>query len=93
MIDSPRERRVPAWRAAAVMTRQGSPAIYQIGSTAHVGQRHGTGRVPGTRCFNRDSAKGTLSDGLAISRQAIAYLEGNLWKPTLVSPGVYLLPS
>ncbi len=30
---------------------------------------------------------------LTLLRRAIAYLEGNAWKPTLVAPGVYQLPS
>lgn len=44
-------------------------------------------------CFNCNSATGKLGDDPDTLRRAIAYLEGNAWKPTLVAPGVYQLPS
>ncbi|MEU6538821.1 endonuclease VII domain-containing protein [Streptomyces sp. NPDC047000] len=59
----------------------------------HVDHCHKTGRVRGVLCFNCNSAIGKLSDDPDIVRRAAAYLEGNVWKPTLVAPGVYQLPS
>ncbi|MEU9954040.1 endonuclease domain-containing protein, partial [Streptomyces sp. NPDC047939] len=62
-------------------------------SATHVDHRPGAGRVRGIRCFNCNSAVGKLGDDPDTLRRAIAYLEGNAWKPTLVAPGVYQLPS
>ncbi|MEU1349799.1 endonuclease domain-containing protein, partial [Streptomyces sp. NPDC005795] len=62
-------------------------------SAGHVDHRRRTGRVRGIRCFNCNSAVGKLGDDPDTLRRAIAYLEGNAWKPTLVAPGVYQLPS
>lgn len=59
----------------------------------HVDHDHGTGRVRGVLCFNCNSAIGKLRDDPDTMRRAIAYVEGNVWKPTPVAPGVYLLPS
>ncbi|MGW3147714.1 MULTISPECIES: hypothetical protein [Streptomyces] len=44
-------------------------------------------------CFNCDSGLGLLRDDPDAVRRAAAYLEGNSWKPILVAPGVYQLPS
>ncbi|WP_078869170.1 endonuclease VII domain-containing protein [Streptomyces sp. NRRL B-1347] len=60
---------------------------------AHVDHCHETGRVRGVLCFNCNSAIGKLGDDPDALRRAISYLEGNPWKPTLVAPGVYRLPS
>ncbi|WP_406433909.1 endonuclease VII domain-containing protein [Streptomyces sp. NBC_00631] len=59
----------------------------------HVDHCHKTGRVRGVLCFNCNSAIGKLRDKPDAARRAAAYLEGNLWKPTLVAPGVCQLPS
>ncbi|MEU5433344.1 endonuclease domain-containing protein [Streptomyces sp. NPDC020719] len=59
----------------------------------HVDHRRRTGKVPGVRCFNCNSAIGKLGDDPDTVRRAAAYLEGNSWKPTLVAQGVYQLPS
>lgn len=60
---------------------------------AHVDHDHETGKVRGVLCFNCNSALGKLRDSPDVLRRAIAYVEGNAWKPTLVAPGVYQLPS
>jgi len=53
-----------------------------------------TGRVGSVAyCFNRNQAIGESGDDPASLRRAIAHLEGNAWKPTLVAPGVYQLRS
>lgn len=54
---------------------------------------HQTGRVRGVLCFNCNSGLGLLRDDPAAAYRAADYLEGNAWKPTLVAPGVYQLPS
>ncbi|MFJ2718351.1 endonuclease VII domain-containing protein [Streptomyces sp. NPDC087437] len=59
----------------------------------HVDHCHNTGKVRGVLCFNCNSAIGKLGDDPDAVRRAAAYLEGNSWKPTLVAPGVYRLPS
>ncbi|MFJ8084480.1 endonuclease VII domain-containing protein [Streptomyces sp. NPDC096205] len=59
----------------------------------HVDHCHKTGKVRGVLCFNCNSAIGKLGDDPDAVRRAAAYLEGIAWKPTLVAPGVYQLPS
>ncbi|EFF90159.1 recombination endonuclease VII subfamily [Streptomyces sp. e14] len=59
----------------------------------HVDHCHETGRVRGVLCFNCNSGLGLLRDDPDVMYRAADYLEGNAWKPTLVAPGVYRLPS
>ncbi|MEU6367791.1 endonuclease domain-containing protein [Streptomyces sp. NPDC046931] len=59
----------------------------------HVDHCHKTGKVRGVLCFNCNSAIGKLGDDPDAVRRAAANVEGNSWKPTLVAPGVYRLPS
>ncbi|WP_332835394.1 endonuclease VII domain-containing protein [Streptomyces jeddahensis] len=59
----------------------------------HVDHCHETGRVRGVLCFSCNAALGQLKDQPDAMRRAAAYVEGNPWKPTLVAPGVYQLPS
>lgn len=78
---------------AMVAEQQGICCICLTGPAEHVDHCHETGRVRGVLCFNCNSAIGKLGDDPDVIRRAIAYLEGNAWKPTLVAPGVYRLPS
>ncbi|MGW5652409.1 endonuclease domain-containing protein [Streptomyces humi] len=71
----------------------GPGAIRFDASPVHVDHRHRAGRVRDVLCSNRNSAIGTLRDKPDAARRAAAYPEGNLWKPTLVAPGVCQLPS
>ncbi|MGW1890896.1 endonuclease domain-containing protein [Streptomyces sp. NPDC002004] len=82
-----------ARRGEPIASRQGLRVIRPKRSAVHVDHCHTTGRVPGVLCFNCNSAIGKLGDDPDAVRRAAAYLEGNSWKPTLVAPGVYLLPS
>lgn len=59
----------------------------------HVDHDHETGKVRGVLCSNCNSALGHIRDDPDVMRRAMAYVEGNVWKPTLVAPGVYQLPS
>ncbi|MYV93235.1 hypothetical protein GT350_23860 [Streptomyces sp. SID1034] len=59
----------------------------------HVDHGHTAGRVQSYLSFNCNSAIGLLGNSPDTVRRAAAYLEGNSWKPTLVAPGVYQLPS
>ncbi|WP_189986634.1 endonuclease VII domain-containing protein [Streptomyces capoamus] len=82
-----------AERDAMVVAQRGLCAICLDAPPAHVDHCHRTGRVRGVLCFNCNSAIGKLRDDPDVGRRAVAYLEGNLWKPILVAPGVYQLPS
>ncbi|UGY90494.1 endonuclease VII domain-containing protein [Streptomyces gobiensis] len=62
-------------------------------SAEHVDHDHRTGKVRGVLCFSCNAALGQFKDRPDAIRRAAAYVEGNVWKPTLVAPGVYRLPS
>ncbi|GAA1946466.1 endonuclease VII domain-containing protein [Kitasatospora viridis] len=59
----------------------------------HVDHDHETGRVRGILCFACNAALGQMRDRPDNLRRAADYLEGIVWKPTLVAPGVYRRPS
>ncbi|WP_369388233.1 endonuclease VII domain-containing protein [Streptomyces sp. CG1] len=80
-------------RDAVIVSQRGLCAICLAAPPVHVDHCHKTGRVRGVLCFNCNSAIGKLGDNPDAVRRAAAYLEGNLWKPTLVAQGVYQLPS
>ncbi|WP_267885859.1 endonuclease VII domain-containing protein [Streptomyces sp. ATexAB-D23] len=80
-------------RTPAPHTAGRDRATGPIAPASYVDHCHRTGRVRGVPCFNCNSAIGKLGDDPDALRRAIAYLEGNAWKPTLVAPGVYQLPS
>ncbi|MFF7750289.1 endonuclease VII domain-containing protein [Streptomyces sp. NPDC007971] len=80
-------------RDAMVAAQRGLCVICLDAPAAHVDHCHKTGRVRGVLCFNCNSAIGKLGDNPDAVRRAAAYLEGNSWKPILVAPGVYQLPS
>ncbi|MFI9581798.1 endonuclease VII domain-containing protein [Streptomyces sp. NPDC052236] len=82
-----------AERDEMISAQMGVCSICLAAPAVHVDHCHETGRVRGVLCFNCNSAIGVLGDDPDIIRRAIAYLEGNAWKPTLVAPGVYQLPS
>ncbi|MFJ3517721.1 endonuclease domain-containing protein [Streptomyces sp. NPDC090131] len=54
---------------------------------------HQTGKVRGVRCFRCEAAPAQFKDRPDVMRRAAAYVEGNLWNPTLVAQGVYRQPS
>lgn len=82
-----------AERDATVASRRGLCVICLKPPAAHVDHCHKTGRVRGVLCFNCNSAIGKLGDDPDAVRRAAAYLEGISWKPIIVAPGVYQLPS
>ncbi|WP_340382021.1 endonuclease VII domain-containing protein [Streptomyces sp. SS7] len=82
-----------AERDAMVASHMGLCVICLKAPAIHVDHCHQTGRVRGVLCFNCNSAIGKLGDDPDAVRRAAAYLEGTPWKPTLVAPGVYQLPS
>ncbi|MFF4758042.1 endonuclease VII domain-containing protein [Streptomyces sp. NPDC001292] len=82
-----------AERDEMVASQMGLCVICLKAPAVHVDHCHNTGKVRGVLCFNCNSAIGKLGDDPDAVRRAAAYLEGNSWKPTLVAPGVYQLPS
>ncbi|MCX5202286.1 endonuclease VII domain-containing protein [Streptomyces sp. NBC_00237] len=82
-----------AQRDEMIASQAGVCTICLKAPAVHVDHCHKTGRVRGVLCFNCNVAIGKLGDDPDTIRRAIAYLEGNAWKPTLVAPGVYQLPS
>ncbi|MEE1669660.1 endonuclease VII domain-containing protein [Streptomyces sp. WAC07094] len=82
-----------AERDEMVASQRGLCVICLKAPAVHVDHCHETGKVRGVLCFNCNSAIGKLGDDPDAVRRAAAYLEGTSWKPTLVAPGVYQLPS
>ncbi|MFI9049089.1 endonuclease domain-containing protein [Streptomyces sp. NPDC053427] len=52
-----------------------------------------TGKVRDVLCFSCNAALGQFKDRPDVLRRAAEYPEGNVWKPTLVAPGVCQRPS
>ncbi|GAV43170.1 endonuclease VII domain-containing protein [Streptomyces acidiscabies] len=82
-----------AQRDEMIAGQKGLCVICLKAPAVHVDHCHETGRVRGVLCFNCNSAIGKLGDDPDAVRRAASYLEGISWKPTLVAPGVYQLPS
>ncbi|GHJ04172.1 endonuclease VII domain-containing protein [Streptomyces olivaceus] len=82
-----------AQRDEMVASQAGLCAICLKAPAVQVDHCHETGRVRGVLCFNCNSGLGLLRDDPEAMYRAADYLEGNAWKPTLVAPGVYRLPS
>jgi hypothetical protein len=82
-----------AERDALVASQGGVCCICLSAVPEHVDHCHKTGRVRGVLCFSCNAALGQFKDRPDAIRRAAAYVEGIAWKPTLVAPGVYQLPS
>ncbi|WP_324605595.1 endonuclease VII domain-containing protein [Streptomyces niger] len=82
-----------AERDALIKEQFGICPICLVPVPVHVDHDHKTGKVRGVLCFNCNSGLGKFQDDPDVLRRAIAYLEGNPWKPILEAPGVYRLPS
>ncbi|MFD9337859.1 endonuclease VII domain-containing protein [Streptomyces sp. NPDC060028] len=77
-----------------MITAQGGVcAICREAPPEHVDHDHQTGKVRGVLCFSCNAALGQFKDRPDVIRRAAAYVEGNLWNPTLVAQGVYRQPS
>ncbi|NEB13672.1 recombination endonuclease VII [Streptomyces coelicoflavus] len=83
----------PAELDAMTAEQQGVCCICLTAPAEHVDHCHETGRVRGVLCFSCNAALGQFKDRPDAIRRAAAYVEGIAWKPTLVAPGVYQLPS
>ncbi|MGY0066330.1 endonuclease VII domain-containing protein [Streptomyces sp. QTS137] len=82
-----------AERDEPIASQGGARCICLSVPAAHVDHCHETGRVRGVLCFSCNAALGQFKDRPDAIRRAAAYVEGIAWKPTLVAPGVYQLPS
>lgn len=82
-----------AERDAMIKEQFGICPICLDPAPVHVDHDHRTGKVRGVLCFSCNAALGQFKDRPDVLRRAAEYLEGNVWKPTLVAPGVYQLPS
>ncbi|ULR55897.1 endonuclease VII domain-containing protein [Streptomyces deccanensis] len=83
----------PAELDTMVGEQHGICCICLAAPAEHVDHCHETGRVRGVLCFSCNAALGQFKDRPDVIRRAATYVEGNAWKPTLVAPGVYQLPS
>lgn len=83
----------PAELEAPNAQQRGICCICLAAPAEDVDHCHKTGRVRGVLCFSCNAALGQFKDQPEAIRRAAAYVEGNAWKPTLVAPGVYQLPS
>ncbi|MFF9089235.1 endonuclease VII domain-containing protein [Streptomyces sp. NPDC014991] len=86
-------RRTGAERDELTAPQGGARRVCPPAPPAHVDHCHETGRVRGVLCFSCNAALGQFKDQPEVTRRAAAYVEGIAWKPTLVAPGVYQLPS
>ncbi|WUN04179.1 endonuclease VII domain-containing protein [Streptomyces virginiae] len=82
-----------AERERMIASQGGTCCICETAPAVHVDHCHKTGRVRGVLCFNCNTAIGLLGESPGTIERAIAYLEGNAWKPTIVAQGVYRQPS
>lgn len=82
-----------AERDELIASQAGVCCICLSAPAAHVDHCHNTGRVRGVLCFSCNAALGQFKDRPDAIRRAAVYVEGIAWKPTLVAPGVYQLPS
>ncbi len=82
-----------AERGRLIAAQGGVCCICLSAPPGHVDHCHETGRVRGVLCFSCNAALGQFKDRPDAIRRAAAYVEGIAWKPTLVAPGVYQLPS
>ncbi|QFR02426.1 recombination endonuclease VII [Streptomyces phaeolivaceus] len=82
-----------AERDELIASQGGVCCICLAALPVHVDHCHETGRVRGVLCFSCNAALGQFKDRPDVMRRAATYVEGNAWKPTLVAPGVYQLPS
>lgn len=82
-----------AEREEMIAAQGGVCVICQEAPAEHVDHDHQTGKVRGVLCFGCNAGIGQLKDRPDVIRRAAAYVEGNLWNPTLVAQGVYRQPS
>ncbi|MFF9120883.1 endonuclease VII domain-containing protein [Streptomyces massasporeus] len=82
-----------AERDGLIASQGGVCCICLAAVPEHVDHCHKTGMVRGVLCFSCNAALGQFKDRPDAIRRAAAYVEGIAWKPTLVAPGVYQLPS
>ncbi|MEU6313830.1 endonuclease VII domain-containing protein [Streptomyces sp. NPDC047014] len=82
-----------AERESMIVAQGGVCAICRTAPPEHVDHDHQTGKVRGVLCFSGNAALGQFKDRPDVIRRAAAYVEGNLWNPTLVAQGVYRQPS
>ncbi|MFD6888329.1 endonuclease VII domain-containing protein [Streptomyces sp. NPDC059957] len=82
-----------AERDEMIAAQGGVCVICQEAPAEHVDHDHQTGKVRGVLCFGCNAGIGQLKDRPDVLRRAAAYVEGNLWNPTLVAQGVYRQPS
>ncbi|MFH8563448.1 endonuclease VII domain-containing protein [Streptomyces sp. NPDC017988] len=83
----------PAELEELIASQHGVCCICLAALAEHVDHCHETGKVRGVLCFSCNAALGQFKDRPDAIRRAAAYVEGNAWKPILVAPGVYQLPS
>ncbi|MQA83418.1 MAG: recombination endonuclease VII [Streptosporangiales bacterium] len=76
-----------------VAQQRGLCPICLSAPAVQVDHDHATGAVRAVLCFTCNVGLGLFKDRPDVLRRAANYLEGDVWRPVRIAPGVYRVPS